>query len=983
MGVVSEETLNVVLAQLLLKRGLRSLGEARIRGPGIKKPDVFMVVNGVKVILEGKYRRAGARKELEEKCRERIDDGLCEICISAEYPFSFERFLFPTMDDVKRMLLNKGVETNIAWVSAEGIKTSGWVSTKIDDLATLVRNSYTSVVSEDILGKAVANLAVSLDVASKKVLQIPTIDVLATRVRGAMGLLKVEAGRSGGKMNEDSARVLKMAELALVDAMIFQEVLAGSYPDIPTLSQIAANPPIQQGLINAWVEVLKRNYASIFELGISILRSLPSHPFIEESLGVLVAEAQRIASSKALLRHDLMGRIYHGLLLANIAKYFATYYTSVPAAWLLARLSLETDNPLWSVDWSDAEGVSSFRVGDLACGSGTLLSASYRAILDKHIISSAFEGLDPKPDRIHRVLLEDVLWGFDVLPYATHLAVTGLSLHNPASVFDRSNIYTLVMSGKGKELRLGSVDFLVEREISATNTLAGESVGVERRGVESAERGGVRLPDFDLIIMNPPFTRSVGGNLLFGTLPKEERAKLQKRLSEILKVKGFSGIGQAGLGAVFIALGDRYLKDGGRMALVCPRSLISGIAWRKIRDLLLNDYEVEYIITSHEAPGGWNFSENTDLDEVLLVARKVGEGVPKKTIIANLWRKPVNEMESIIIASQLRGLKGAALNELHDVLENQNSSHFNLILGGRKVGEAYTVTYETFKDAADTWGQLAPFAQSELNRVAYVYISSGQIYLPGRGVVDSVGLTKLGNVASVIGPDVRQIHSTFRTSVYQTPYSALWNHRSEEIRAIQQQPNMWLEPKPGKGESANSLWRRSGRLMVAERLRLNTHRVVASYLTSGALANVWWPVRLKEAVTSEGVLVSAEEHEKIQVLWVNTTFGIFGLLAYRQDTEGAWVKFKKEILNLVPILDLSKLTREQVDGLLATFDRFCGSEMEPLPDQFSEAASGIGVRREMDLEVLKTLTGKEIGLKPLYECLAEEPIISLNPLPGS
>lgn len=38
------------------------------------------------------------------------------------------------------------------------------------------------------------------------------------------------------------------------------------------------------------------------------------------------------------------------------------------------------------------------------------------------------------------------------------------------------------MTGKGKELRLGSVDFLVERGITATNTLAGESVGVERRG---------------------------------------------------------------------------------------------------------------------------------------------------------------------------------------------------------------------------------------------------------------------------------------------------------------------------------------------------------------------------------------------------------------------------------------------------------------------------------------------------------------------
>ncbi|RJS88710.1 hypothetical protein CW700_06995 [Candidatus Bathyarchaeota archaeon] len=195
MSVVGEETLNVVLAQLLLKRGLKTLGEARIPGLGLRKPDILILVNGVKVILEGKYRRSGARRELEEKCRERIDEGLCEICISVEYPFSFEGFLHPTMEDVERVLLKRGVVANIAWISAEGIKTSGWVSAKIDDLATLVRSSYTSIVSEDLLGRAVMSLDASLKEATDRVLEIPRIDVLISRLKGAMGLLEVELGR--------------------------------------------------------------------------------------------------------------------------------------------------------------------------------------------------------------------------------------------------------------------------------------------------------------------------------------------------------------------------------------------------------------------------------------------------------------------------------------------------------------------------------------------------------------------------------------------------------------------------------------------------------------------------------------------------------------------------------------------------------------------------------------------------------------------
>ena len=101
--------------------------------------------------------------------------------------------------------------------------------------------------------------------------------------------------------------------------------------------------------------------------------------------------------------------------------------------------------------------------------------------------------------------------------------------------------------------------------------------------------------------MNPPFTRSVGGNLLFGSLPKRERAELQKSLSRLLREKNITGIGQAGLGAVFVFLADKYLEEGGRMGLVLPRAVLTGVSWRKVRESLMDKYHVEYVITSYEA----------------------------------------------------------------------------------------------------------------------------------------------------------------------------------------------------------------------------------------------------------------------------------------------------------------------------------------------------------------------------------------------
>ena len=55
------------------------------------------------------------------------------------------------------------------------------------------------------------------------------------------------------------------------------------------------------------------------------------------------------------------------------AKFTGAYYTSIPAATLLARLVFHN----WpaGLDWSDHEFPGSLNVADLACGTGTLLMA--------------------------------------------------------------------------------------------------------------------------------------------------------------------------------------------------------------------------------------------------------------------------------------------------------------------------------------------------------------------------------------------------------------------------------------------------------------------------------------------------------------------------------------------------------------------------------------------------------------------------------
>jgi hypothetical protein len=69
-----------------------------------------------------------------------------------------------------------------------------------------------------------------------------------------------------------------------------------------------------------------------------------------------------------------------------------------------------------------------------------------------------------------------------------------------------------------------------------------------------------------------------------------------------------------------------------------------------------------------------------------------------------------------------------------------------------------------------------------------------------------------------------------------------------------------------------------------------------------------------------------------------------------------------------------------VQALLNLFKQFAQQELPPFPEQYAQASRGEGVKYEMDRAVLKAILGQEVDLKPLYQLLAREPILTLKPL---
>ncbi|MFW6112530.1 MAG: hypothetical protein ACOC6S_03060 [Chloroflexota bacterium] len=158
------------------------------------------------------------------------------------------------------------------------------------------------------------------------------------------------------------------------------------------------------------------------------------------------------------------------------------------------------------------------------------------------------------------------------------------------------------------------------------------------------------------------------------------------------------------------------------------------------------------------------------------------------------------------------------------------------------------------------------------------------------------------------------------------------------------------------------LWPKAGRVLLAERLRLNTQRLAAVLTEMHVLSNVWWPVRL---------LKENDVYEKALILWLNSTPGIILLLAHREETQGAWIDFKKPVLSEMPVLDVPTLNADQLKRLVDAYDALSEKPLLPFPKMATDP-----VREAVDAAISEALDLPDLSV--LRTLLAQEPVVCLQ-----
>jgi hypothetical protein len=344
--------------------------------------------------------------------------------------------------------------------------------------------------------------------------------------------------------------------------------------------------------------------------------------------------------------------------------------------------------------------------------------------------------------------------------------------------------------------------------------------------------------------------------------------------------------------------------------------LATGESWSAIRKLISDRYHLEIVVTSHDAERP-NFSENTDLSELLFIARRLrGKEKAGPTMYVGLWRNPRSIHEALDQASRI----SVAIEKLRgkdrktEIIRSSNDM----------LGEVTSLPAPSGKQ---NWTG-AIFAQSELMKVHWSLDSKSELLLPRQSVGKKLPLCRLDELG-VLGYDARDIADAFsmdRTSSQWSPYPAFLDHDANKVVCINQKPNAVLlarsEAIPGrKLKDPDAVWAKSGNILLVSRLRTNTHRVIATGFDKAVLGNTWWA--FKDSKFSK-------EQRKAFLLWINSSFSVLLYFGRRAITEGAWMQMKKPAWASMPVLDVGALSHAELRTISNRYDDLAVKELAPI-----------------------------------------------------
>lgn len=806
---------------------------------------------------------------------------------------------------------------------------SGYVNGDLVDLAMFI----------DAAGFPTEALDKSIEVLEKGVMEAVTV---LKELANYTPEFKVELAEMFTQSFRDDRveQVLGIGCTILINALVFQQRLAGLH-GIRSLSRMKSQNALHQaGILAEWERILQINYWSVFSLATSFLKIVLVPTYAHELLSVVARTAEELTELGASESHDIAGVVFQRFITDR--KYLATYYTRPESATLLAQLAIRRN------DVNDSDKYRKFRIADYACGTGTLMHAAY------HRLARLYEFTGGSPAKHHGYKMSETLTAFDVVPSAAHLTASMLSGVFPRETYTKTRV-TIPAYGTSidpTKVFLGSLELLAAESYLFSTFDISESTAIHARSEEKEPYAlNVESGTENLVIMNPPFTRAMsdwikgdeGTYKPFNALGNAPEVQVRMKAREKLLTQNTCYNGYQSMPSAFCAIAHKMVREGGQIALVLPLTCCAGVSWHKFRNLLATEYQNVVIVSiTAKSDGSTSWSANTSISEVLVSAtrRTIGTESPMNAqlgLFVNLHRRPTSSMVAIEVGRKIRQLREQTTSVR--TMEDGVTGVYPLSLGDDVLGEAIFSNLERH-----SWPAVG-IQRLVLGQIVE-QLSTGVLttleQLNHQLEIEPLRtFTTVGPAANNIANNQTAAFDRFATS-NPSVFPMLWRCESHSQRSLITKPDTEGAIRPGRDRSANSIWDTRSYLHIASEAGFKTHRVIAVLTPRRCIGGRSWP----------SVQLPDIRQEKALCLWFNTSLGIllyWYFSSKQQRTRG--IMTVRALANF-PALNVSKFSSLQLDAADALFESMSDLEFDRVNNLMNDQ-----VRTQLDEEFLGRIVG--------------------------
>ena len=444
------------------------------------------------------------------------------------------------------------------------------------------------------------------------------------------------------------------ALLMMNAAMLHQRIAAGRWlSGVSDLETVKNDVNVVRRISREWNGIMRHDFRPVLEPAIKAIESIEDTgklAGLERALRHIAAEAERIADTYADMGADHAGPLFNRVM-GNQASDGA-FFTRPTAASIAARLTLDACG---DADWSEAGVWKDHKIVDLACGSGALLAAMLTDMKRR----AEERGTDNnRLAELQKLGVEDTIKGLDINPVSLQLAASQLTTGNREIRYRKMGLHLMPYGPYPDDptrVSTGTLELLGQKAIVPRKSelgLADEAIASQATWRPSddteLEDAVSDVEDARIVIMNPPFTNRAKMGEKF---PKATQTEIRSRadaLEQILvradpDLMEFSG--KNSIGPLFVALADHVQKrPDGVVSMINPTIALSSTSGLRERQILAQRFHIQTVVTCHQ-PRNINMSQQTSINESIIVMRRHSAGPKPATRFVHLDRLPTDESE--------------------------------------------------------------------------------------------------------------------------------------------------------------------------------------------------------------------------------------------------------------------------------------------------------------------------------------------------